>query len=657
MKKRSLRQPLFITLLFILALSAFGCAAPEGGTAGDSSAPAADSAERQPDANAPIVALGGDTSGAAETDSRGLEVGFTEDGHPYRGSLDAPVRMDAFSDFQCPFCGRFTEETLPTLMNEKIATGEMVLVFYDFPLTNIHSHAMAAANAARCAGEQGAAAYWAMHDRLFADIPEWSGSGATETFGRYADELGLDGAAIMACVDEGRFDAEIEADLDLGRSRGVSSTPSFFLNDQPLVGAYPADVFLQAIAAVRAGEAIATAADEPQQPSQPAVKPTPAAVRTDDVAASWGDPNAPVTIVEFTDYQCPFCARHVADTLPTLLTELVDSGRAYYQIKDFPLDNIHPEARQAAVAARCAGEQDAYWPMHDALFARQGEWSGAGPDGAAQVFNGIAGELSLDTAAFDACLGSGRFDAIIQDNLDEGVALGVRGTPSFFIDGFPISGAQPFELFDYAVSLAEEGTLADAYVQEQAAEPDPSAPAEVNIDGAHSIGDPDAPVVVVEFTDFQCPYCSRHFQETFPQIQSNFIDTGLVRYVFKDFPLTNIHPQATLAAQAARCAGEQEQYLTMHTLLFDNQGAWSGRADAGEVFVGLAEGAGLDSAAFRTCLESGQFEEAVAADLAEGVSLGVNGTPAFFINGYFLSGAQPFAVFEQAITELAAATP
>jgi protein-disulfide isomerase len=347
----------------------------------------------------------------------------------------------------------------------------------------------------------------------------------------------------------------------------------------------------------------------------------------------------------------------VADTLPTLLTELVDSGRAYYQIKDFPLDNIHPEARQAAVAARCAGEQDAYWPMHDALFARQGEWSGAGPDGAAQVFNGIAGELSLDTVAFDACLGSGRFDAIIQDNLDEGVALGVRGTPSFFIDGFPISGAQPFELFDYAVSLAEEGTLADAYVQEQAAEPDPSAPAEVNIDGAHSVGDPDAPVVVVEFTDFQCPYCSRHFQETFPQIQSIFIDTGLVRYVFKDFPLTNIHPQATLAAQAARCAGEQEQYLTMHTLLFDNQSAWSGRADAGEVFVGLAEGAGLDSAAFRTCLESGQFEDAVAADLAEGVSLGVNGTPAFFINGYFLSGAQPFAVFEQAITELAAATP
>ncbi len=651
MKNRTVTFSLYILVLLTVGLIGTACGAPADSLpSGEAPQLPLQAPDTAPAVSLPVVAAE-NSDAAPEVDALGIQVGFTDEGRPYRGDPNAPVLMEEFSDFQCPFCGRFAVESLPTILDEKIATGDVRLVFYDFPLTNIHPQATAAANAARCAGEQGAAAYWAMHDRLFEDIQDWSGGGAADAFASYADELGLDVDQITVCIEEGRYDDAIAADLDLGRSRGVSSTPSFFLNDQPLVGAYPADVFLQAITAVQGGDTIATAAEEPQQPTQPGVKPTPASVRADDIAAAMGDPNAPITIVEFTDYQCPFCGRYVAETLPAVLSEMVDSGRVYYQVKDFPLDNIHAEARQAAVAARCAGEQDAYWPMHDVLFARQGEWAGTG-SASAQLFSTIAGDLSLDTTAFDACMVSGRYDQVIQDNLDEGLALGVRGTPSFFIDGFPISGAQPYELFEYAVGLAEEGTLADAYVQEQPAEPDPSVPVEVNIDGAHSIGDPNAPVVVVEFTDFQCPYCSRHFQETFPQIKANFVDSGMVRYVFKDFPLTNIHPQATLAAQAARCAGVQDAYLAMHTLLFDNQQAWSGRSDAGETFVGLAEGAGLDSVAFRTCLESGQFEDAVAADLSEGVSLGVNGTPAFFINGYLISGAQPFSVFEQAIAEL-----
>ncbi|MEZ4516708.1 MAG: thioredoxin domain-containing protein [Chloroflexota bacterium] len=587
---------------------------------------------------------------ATEVDALGIEVGFTEDGQPYRGSLDAPVVMDEFSDFQCPFCSRFAQETMPTLLEQKIAAGEVRLVFYDFPLTS-HPQAAAAANAARCAGEQGAAAYWEMHDRLFENQQEWSNSNANETFVQYANELSLDGAGFSACIEESRYTDAIDANVDYGFSRGVSSTPSFFLNDQPLVGAQPTDVFLQAIAAVMGGETIATAEDA--QP-EPGVKPTPASIQVDDIAYSLGDPNAPVTMVEYTDYQCPYCARYTAETLPTMLTEMIESGRVYYQIKDFPLETIHPYARQAAVAARCAGAQDAYWSMHDALFSRQSEWAGSDA-GVTESLMTIATDLGLDSDAFATCLDSGQFDNVIQDNIDEGITLGVTGTPSFFIDGFPISGAQPYELFEYAITLAEEGTLADAYVQtEEAAEPDPSVPVEVDIEGAYSIGDLDAPVVIVEFTDFQCPYCGRHFQQTFPEIQSNYIDSGLVRYVFKDFPLTNIHPQAELAAQAARCGGEQDGYLEMHHLLFNNQQVWSGQPDAAETFVGFAEEAGLDADSFRSCLESAKYEDAVATDLAEGVSLGVNGTPAFFLNGYFLSGAQPYSVFDQAITQLAA---
>jgi protein-disulfide isomerase len=295
--------------------------------------------------------------------------------------------------------------------------------------------------------------------------------------------------------------------------------------------------------------------------------------------------------------------------------------------------------------------------MHDALFARQAEWSGQSAT-LNDLFGDMAADLGLDSDAFAACLADGRFDAAIQANQDEGFALGVNGTPAFFIDGFPISGAQPFDLFDYAVGLAEAGTRADAYVQsaEAAATPTsaPSAPVEVDTAGAFSIGAADAPVLMIEFTDFQCPYCSRHFVETFPQIRADYIDTGKVRYVFMDFPLTSIHPQAPLAAEAARCAGDQDAYLEMHHALFDRQGEWSGRDDAGEVFIGLAGELGLDEARFAQCLESGQHTAAVQADLEQGISLGINGTPAFFLNGNFVSGAQPFSVFQGAIESLLA---
>lgn len=661
------RMRVLVAVLFVFILgTAAACTTQSGGSADDG--PSLPAAPVDSGTGLPVVAADPAEAGAAETspapvqagnqetDYLGIPVGFTETGIPYRGSIDAPVILEEFSDFQCPFCARFSEETLPTLLEEKIATGEVVLLYYDFPLTNIHPQAMAAHNAARCAGEQSAAAYWGMHDLLFADLRAWSNGNPNEAFARLGDELGLQPDSFVACLEEMRYQEQIEADINYGRSRGVGSTPSFFLNDQPLVGAQPLNVFESAIARVQQGDSIA-AAPEPQVP---AVKPTPATILADDVAASLGDPDAPITIVEYTDYQCPFCQRYTLETKPTVIQEMVESGRVYYQLKDFPLDNIHPEARAASVAARCAGEQDQYWAMHDILFAQQSTWSGTGA-GAADLFTAYAADLGLDVSAFEICQASGQFDEVIQANLDEGLALGVRGTPSFFIAGFPVSGAQPFELFDYAVGLAEEGTLADAYVpseaqQQQQTPPTPSGPVEVAIEDSYSIGDPDAPVVIVEFTDFQCPFCSRHNQQTFPQIKANYIDTGLVRYVFKDFPLTSIHPQAVLAAQAARCAGEQEAdaYLTMHGLLFANQQAWSGQSNAAELFAGYAADAGLDGEALAACLESGQFEAAVGADLDEGIRLGVTGTPAFFLNGQLLSGAQPYEVFAQAIDQLTA---
>jgi protein-disulfide isomerase len=194
---------------------------------------------------------------------------------------------------------------------------------------------------------------------------------------------------------------------------------------------------------------------------QPAAGPTPASIAPAEAALILGDPDAPVTIVEYSDYQCPFCAQYTSDTWSRLKAEFVDTGRVRYVFKDFPLINIHPQAPKAHEAARCAGEQGSYWEMHDLLFVGQAEWAGY-PDHLT-VFKRYAAGLGLDAATFDACLDSGRWAEAVNADLSEGARLGVRGTPSFFVDGYPLVGAQPYETFQYAIELAEQGMLGDAY--------------------------------------------------------------------------------------------------------------------------------------------------------------------------------------------------
>lgn len=178
------------------------------------------------------------------------------------------------------------------------------------------------------------------------------------------------------------------------------------------------------------------------------------------------------------------------------------------------------------------------------------------------------------------------------------------------------------------------------------------------MDTAYAIGDPDAPVTIVEHTDFQCPFCAPHALETFSQIEENLMETGQVRYILEDLPLTSIHPQAMLAAEAARCAGAQDPgkgaRMAMHKTLLENQKARSGQANAADLFADYAAEIGLDRDGFATCLENSDFEAAVEADMQEAMGLGINGTPAFVINGHPVSGALPYEVLEQAVAALLA---
>jgi len=156
-------------------------------------------------------------------------------------------------------------------------------------------------------------------------------------------------------------------------------------------------------------------------------------------------------------------------------------------------------------------------------------------------------------------------------------------------------------------------------------------------------GDADAKITIVEFSDFECPYCGKYFRETYSQIKTKYIDTGKVKYVFRDFPLSfhqNAKP-ASMAAECVKAAGGDKAYWEYHDKLFANQTALSV-----ENLKKFATELGYD---IGECLDSQKYAGEVDKDFQDGQKYGVRGTPAFFINGTLLSGAQPFSAFEAAI--------
>ncbi|WP_025746052.1 DsbA family protein [Kallotenue papyrolyticum] len=163
-------------------------------------------------------------------------------------------------------------------------------------------------------------------------------------------------------------------------------------------------------------------------------------------------------------------------------------------------------------------------------------------------------------------------------------------------------------------------------------------------------GDPAAPVTIIEYSDYGCPFCRIYAATTFPALKERYIDSGVVFYIYKDFPV--VSEQGALAAQAAECAGAQGGYWPMHHKLFANPGEWN--VDAAQALPILQRYAGaleLDAAALRTCLTDQRYADEVRADLEEGWRLGLNGTPAFIINGKLLSGAHQIDTFATIIAQ------
>ncbi len=217
---------------------------------------------------------------------------------------------------------------------------------------------------------------------------------------------------------------------------------------------------------------------------------------------------------------------------------------------------------------------------------------------------------------------------------------------TFFLAGIVIAAI--------AILIFNQGNITGNAVK------NPSAPTvEVSVDDDAVLGSQDAPVTIVEFSDYQCPFCRKFWTETYPQLKQEYVDTGKAKIIFRDFPLTSIHPSAQIASEAAECVraqGGDAAYWRMHDKMFEEQNMMDSGSAAGPVtktitFTDTELKAWAQELGFNiaSCLDSHQFASEVQEDMADGQSSGVRGTPAFFVNGKLLSGAQPFSAFKAAI--------
>lgn len=195
--------------------------------------------------------------------------------------------------------------------------------------------------------------------------------------------------------------------------------------------------------------------------------------------------------------------------------------------------------------------------------------------------------------------------------------------------------------------------------QNNAAAPKPAGPtkATLNMTGAEMLGSKSAPLTMVEFTDYQCPFCQRFHTTVFGEIKKNYIDTGKVRFYSRDLPLDSMHPNAIRAAQAARCAGEQGQFWALRDIM----GANPSQLDM-ESLVADAASLKMDTGKFRSCVESEKYKQAIQTDVLEAMKIGADGTPTFVIgkstadgvDGEVLVGAMPYEVFDRKLKTMEA---
>lgn len=206
----------------------------------------------------------------------------------------------------------------------------------------------------------------------------------------------------------------------------------------------------------------------------------------------------------------------------------------------------------------------------------QPQAAAGGPKLAVDDLKGYAKQLGLNTNDFNSCLDEGKKEQKVTDELNYGQTVGISGTPGFFVNGHLIEGAQPYQVFKDVIDFELKGgdwakpDTTVAYLVDASPQNGEIGKEKKSIDASgQSKGPSDAKVTLVEFSDFQCPYCASFYSATEQQIMKDYVESGKVRFVYKHFPLTTIHPNAQKAAEASECAGDQGKFWEMHDLLFN----------------------------------------------------------------------------------------
>ncbi len=360
------------------------------------------------------------------------------------------------------------------------------------------------------------------------------------------------------------------------------------------------------------------------QKTPPAVEAKPAEAQAEAGEKSFrGVADAPVTIIEYADFHCPFCKK--ANTaIEKLMADY--AGKLKLEFYHYPLSGAPGKGSWPThEAAACAGKQGKFWEYHDKIFEHPGA-----PQ--KETLSAFASELGLDTAAFEKCLANGETRGLITSDRSKGSKDGVSGTPAFFINDFKVEGAYPYDYFKQVVDALLNP--AEFKLPAGAAEAEELQNVQFDdLEGRHMQGPKDAPVTIVEFSDFHCPFCTR-LSPTLQQLMQTY--DGKIRRVFRHFPLS-FHAGADKTHEASECAGEQGKFWEFLQKAFETSRSYD-RASHLE----MAKQIGLDLKAFESCLDSGKFQSLIQADIAKGSASGVSGTPTIFINGQKFSGAQSY---------------
>ena len=607
------------------------------------------------------IATGGSSDPVREDDAA---VPVSAD-DPIRGGRNALVTIVIFSDFQCPYCSK-----LATTL-ERVAESygdDLRFVFKHDPLS-FHQHARLAAEVGQAVMTlRGSEAFWRYHDMAFRRQQLMS----PDSIRAWAIAAGADGRDVEDGLTNKKWSPKVERDEALAKRLGASGTPASFVNGVSVSGAQPYEKWKDVIDAelAKARELVQRGVSRDRVYGRMAASnfKEPSLAKHDDdddddkpdtqvwkvpVATSptRGSASALVTVVEFGDFQCPFCKR-VQPTLERLRTEYGDRVRWVW--KDEPLP-FHPRAMPAAELARFARTQKgeaAFWTAHDKLFDAQPKLEEAD-------LESIARAMGLDGAKATAAIKNKAF----QKGIDEDVSLAddiqASGTPHFFVNGRRLVGAQPYDKFkaliDAELAKAESlvrGGVAKTAVYETILKDGKSAPDPERKSVGPGLGSSPfrgaatAKVVIQEFSDFQCPFCSRA-EPTVDEVLKAY--PGKVKVVWRNLPLP-MHPDAPLAAEAAREAFVQkgnDGFSKMRELLFKGQKDHDGlKRNALEGYAAIV---GLDLKKFNKALDDGTHKASIEADTRAANDAGISGTPSFTIGPYYLSGAQPLSKFKKLV--------